>query len=403
MRSYLEVLPEQYPNLISMEAVNAFYSQVTAEAGHLTQWLVSFSLSSIPDLLALLIYLILVPILVFFFLRDRRQLLGSLSHMLPSQRQMMNRIWREVNQQCANYVRGKAVEILIVGGVSYVSFKLLGVPYAALLGLMVGRFPNVVIYRLPAMMERDWRAQCAELEGREPLAEAARRFNLVVPRSRCGHCGAPIKAWQNIPVLSYLWLKGRCAACGTAISPQYPIVELVSGVLSVWVVVHFGLTGAGLAALILTWALIALSVIDLKTTLLPDDITLPLLWLGLLINTGGLFAAGAVDAIVGAAAGYAALWSVYWLFKLATGKEGMGYGDFKLLAMLGAWMGWQALPAIILISSLVGAVVGISLILFAGHKRQIPIPFGPYLAAAGWIQLLYGDAIIAAYLNWLSL
>lgn len=272
---------------------------------------------------------------------------------------------------------------------------------AALLGLIVGSFLNVVIHRLPQMMEREWRTQCAELEGRAP-PDDGERYGLIMPRSRCPHCAAPIKAWHNIPVVSYILLKGRCGSCGAAISLQYPLIETVSGVLSAWIAVHFGLTWTALAALVFAWTLIALSAIDIKTTLLPDNLTLPLLWLGLLINIGGVFADPA-DAIVGAAAGYTSLWAVYWLFKLATGKEGMGYGDFKLLAVLGAWMGWQALPAIILLSSFVGAAVGIALILFAGHKRQIPIPFGPYLAGAGWIYLLYGEAITTAYYNWLGL
>ena len=269
------------------------------------------------------------------------------------------------------------------------------------LGLMIGSFLNVVIYRLPVMMENDWRRQCDELSGKQPAETDTKHFNLIVPRSCCRDCGVLIKAWQNIPVLSYLILKGRCSNCGSRISLQYPLVELISGILSCWVVIYFGFSYAALAALILTWALIALSVIDLKETLLPDDITLPLLWLGLLINLNGLFVPVS-DAIIGAAAGYLILWSVYWLFKLLTGKEGMGYGDFKLLAMLGAWLGWQALPAVILLSSLVGALVGISMVLFVGHDRRIPIPFGPYLAAAGWIYLLYGEAITNAYIQWLA-
>lgn len=273
--------------------------------------------------------------------------------------------------------------------------------FAFVLGLIIGSFLNVVAYRLPIMMENAWREQCDELSGKNPADSGKERFNLVVPRSRCRDCGKLITAWQNIPVLSYLLLKGRCINCGSRISLQYPLVELISGVLSCWVVVHFGFSYSALAALLLTWALIALSVIDLQQTLLPDDITLPFLWLGLVLSLSGLFTAPA-DAIAGAAAGYLLLWSVYWLFKLITGKEGMGYGDFKLLAMLGTWLGWQALPAIILLSSLVGALVGISLIMFVGHDRRIPIPFGPYLAAAGWIYLLYGNSISSAYIQWLS-
>lgn len=269
------------------------------------------------------------------------------------------------------------------------------------LGLIIGSFLNVVIYRLPLMMERDWREQCEELCGKAAPETPTEKFNLIVPRSRCGSCGQMIRAWQNIPLFSYLFLKGRCANCGVKISLQYPVIELITGLLSVWVVMHFGFSWHAAAALALIWALIALSAIDFKTTLLPDDITLPFLWLGLLCNLGGLFATP-TDAIIGAAAGYLSLWAVYWLFKLVTGKEGMGYGDFKLLAMLGAWMDWQALPAIVILSSFVGAVVGLSLIVFTGRDRQIPIPFGPYLAVAGWIYLLYGDAIQRGYAAWLS-
>ncbi|MBN1378453.1 MAG: prepilin peptidase [Gammaproteobacteria bacterium] len=273
--------------------------------------------------------------------------------------------------------------------------------FAFLLGLIVGSFLNVVIFRLPMMMENTWREQCDELSGRDSTEEPKEHFNLIVPRSRCRECGKLIKAWQNIPIISYLILKGRCSSCGSKISLQYPLVELIAGALSCWVVVHFGLSYSTLAALFLTWALIALSVIDLKHTLLPDDITLPFLWLGLILSMTGM-TVEPTEAIVGATAGYLILWSVYWLFKLITGKEGMGYGDFKLLAMLGAWMGWQALPAIILLSSVVGTLVGISLVVFVGHDRRIPIPFGPYLAAAGWIYLLYGKMITGAYLQWLS-
>jgi leader peptidase (prepilin peptidase)/N-methyltransferase len=283
----------------------------------------------------------------------------------------------------------------------YSNYPYLVYTSSLLLGLIVGSFLNVVIYRLPVMMERDWREQCEELCGKETPESPKEKFNLVVPRSRCGSCDRMIKAWQNIPVISYLLLKGRCSACGAKISLQYPVVELITGLLSVWVVVHFGFAWTALAALLLTWALIALSVIDFRETLLPDDITLPFLWLGLLCSLGSLFVTP-VDAIIGAAAGYLSLWAVYWVFKLITGKEGMGYGDFKLLAMLGAWMGWQALPAIVILSSFIGAVVGLSLIVFTGRDRQIPIPFGPYLAVAGWIYLLYGSAINNWYLNWMQ-
>lgn len=265
--------------------------------------------------------------------------------------------------------------------------------FTTALGLLVGSFLNVVIYRLPIILERDWQQQCAELNGKS-VDENTETYNLIVPRSRCRNCQQLIKAWQNIPVLSYLLLKGRCPNCDTKISLQYPLVELLTAVVTIWVVIEFGFSWQAGAALLFSWSLIALSIIDLQKTLLPDNITLPFLWLGLLINTTGLFAKP-VDAVVGAAAGYLTLWSVYWIFKKITGKEGMGYGDFKLLAMLGAWFGWQALPLLILLSSAAGAVIGISLILFAGHKRQIPIPFGPYLAIAGWVYLLFSEKLHA--------
>lgn len=279
---------------------------------------------------------------------------------------------------------------------AYSHYPLLLYISIVLLGLATGSFLNVVIYRLPIMMEREWREHCMEISGAPPEPVPAEKFNLVVPRSRCRNCGHKISAWENIPLLSYLLLKGRCTECGTRISFQYPAVELITGVLSVWVAVHFGLDGRLPIALLLTWALIALSVIDFKETLLPDDITLPFLWLGLLFSLGGFFT-NPIDAIIGGAAGYLSLWLVYHVFRLITGKEGMGYGDFKLLAMLGAWLGWQALPMIIILSSFVGAVVGLSLIVFTGRDHQIPIPFGPYLAAAGWIYLLYGDALQKIY------
>lgn len=284
---------------------------------------------------------------------------------------------------------------------AYSHYPLLLYVSILLLGLATGSFLNVVIYRLPVMMEREWREHCMEIADAPPEPVPAEKFNLVVPRSRCRNCGHKISAWENIPLLSYLLLKGRCTECKTAISFQYPAVELVTGILSAWVAIHFGLDWRLPAALLLTWALIALSVIDFKETLLPDDITLPFLWLGLLFSLDGFFT-NPVDAIIGGAAGYLSLWLVYHLFKLITGKEGMGYGDFKLLAMLGAWLGWQALPMIIILSSFVGAVVGLSLIAFTGRDRQIPIPFGPYLAAAGWIYLLYGDTIQKFYSAWLS-
>jgi len=267
---------------------------------------------------------------------------------------------------------------------------------ATLLGLMVGSFLNVVIHRLPKMMEREWREQCSTMggEGTPPAAP----YNLVVPRSACPSCDHMISAWENIPVISWLILRGRCAHCKTPISPRYPIVEALTGIISGYVAWRFGFGPTALAALLFTWALIALTFVDFDTQLLPDSITQPLLWLGLLLNLNGLFT-GLDSALVGAVAGYLVLWSVYWMFKLIAKKEGMGYGDFKLLAAIGAWLGWQMLPLVILLSSLVGAVVGISLILFAGHGRQIPIPFGPYLAGGGLIALLWGKQITQAYLG----
>ena len=267
---------------------------------------------------------------------------------------------------------------------------------AGVLGLCVGSFLNVVIHRLPQMMEREWQAQCAELRG-EPPPEAA-PFNLLLPRSRCPQCGQGIGVLDNIPLLSYfILLRGRCRQCQTPISLRYPLVEALTGVLSAAVVWYFGVGWLALGALCLTWALVALALIDLDTHLLPDSITLPLLWLGLLFNLTGQFT-DLGSAVVGAMAGYLALWSVFWLFKLVTGKEGMGYGDFKLLAALGAWLGWQMLPAIILLSSVVGAAVGIALIVLARHGRNVPIPFGPYLAAAGLLALFYGQELTQTYL-----
>ena len=269
---------------------------------------------------------------------------------------------------------------------------------AGLLGLFVGSFLNVVIHRLPRMMERDWHAQAAELRGEEP--PAGERFNLATPRSRCPHCGHQITLLENIPLVSYLVLRGRCGHCGAGISKRYPIVEAVSALLSAYAAWHFGFGAAALGALLFVWAMVALTFIDLDTQLLPDDITLPLLWLGLAFNVGGTYTE-LPAAVIGAMAGYLALWSVFWLFKLATGKEGMGYGDFKLLAAIGAWLGWQMLPLTILLSSLVGAVVGIVLIAVARHGRNVPIPFGPYLAAAGLIALFWGEAITERYLGML--
>ena len=264
------------------------------------------------------------------------------------------------------------------------------------LGLLVGSFLNVVIYRLPVMMESRWRRDCCELLELDQEKEPA-KLSLATPDSHCPRCGTPIKPWQNIPVISYLFLRGKCAACGVGISLRYPAVELVTGLLTLALALSFELSPALFGAVLFTFALIALTMIDVDHKLLPDDITLPLLWLGLLFNLDNTYVA-LTDAVLGAMLGYLILWSVYWLFKLVTGKEGMGYGDFKLLAALGAWLGWQALPMIILLSSLVGAVCGIALMLAKGRGREIPIPFGPYLAAAGWISLMWGDEIASRYL-----
>ena len=265
---------------------------------------------------------------------------------------------------------------------------------AGAFGLAIGSFLNVVIYRLPRMMEAEWKAQCDELAGRE--ADSAPRFNLLVPGSHCPSCKTPLRVRDNLPLLSYFASGGKCAHCGAAISARYPIVEAVTAVFSVWVSWHFGFGLPGLAALAFTFVLIALTFIDADTTLLPDSLTLPLLWGGLLLNVSGLFAPLS-EAVVGAAAGYLILWVIYWLFKLATGKEGMGYGDFKLLAALGAWFGWKMLLPILLLSSVVGAAVGIVLLVLARRGRDVPIPFGPYLAAAGFIALLYGQDIAGRF------
>ena len=263
------------------------------------------------------------------------------------------------------------------------------------LGLIVGSFLNVVIHRLPIMMEQEWRNHCAELAG-TPVP-ATEPYNLMVPRSRCPHCGHAIGAFENIPVLSYLLLHGRCRACKTRISPRYLLIEIVCGFLSGWVAWHFGFGWPALGALLLTWALLALAVIDLEKQLLPDKITLPILWLGLLFNLAHSFT-DMRSALIGAVAGYLSLWCFYHVVRLLTGKEGMGYGDFKLFALLGAWLGWQSLLLIILLASATGALVGIGLILSRRLQRGIPIPFGPYLAAAGWIALLWGPQITRSYL-----
>jgi leader peptidase (prepilin peptidase)/N-methyltransferase len=267
---------------------------------------------------------------------------------------------------------------------------------SVLFGLLIGSFLNVVIHRLPIMMERDWQSQCAEFSGAPgPVFDS---LSLVSPRSRCPHCSRPVTALENIPILSYLLLKGHCKGCGQAISPRYPIVETITGLLFGYAAWRYGLTLATAGALIFIAALIALTFIDFDTQLLPDDITLPLLWAGLLINVNGTFATLS-NAVIGAAVGYLTLWSVYWLFKLVTGKEGMGYGDFKLLAAIGAWLGWQLIPLVILLSSCVGAIVGITLIVVARHGRNVPIPFGPYLTAAGLIALFWGKSLNQTYLG----
>jgi leader peptidase (prepilin peptidase)/N-methyltransferase len=271
--------------------------------------------------------------------------------------------------------------------------------------LMIGSFLNVVIYRLPVMMQREWRDQCEELKDTLPDDLPDGRFNLVVPRSRCPQCGKTIKAWQNIPVLSYLLLGAQCGNCRTSISVRYPFVEVLTAVLAAWCAWHFGFGWEALMAIGLTCALIAVSLIDVDHQIIPDSIVLPLLWVGLIMSLFHPMAGAETlfvsprDAIIGALAGYLSLWSVYQLFKMITGKEGMGYGDFKLLAALGAWLGWQTLHIIILMSAVVGAIVGIAMIVLRGRDRQLPIPFGPYLAAAGWITMLYGETIWSAYLD----
>jgi len=285
-------------------------------------------------------------------------------------------------------------------------------PFTALTGLVIGSFLNVVILRLPRIMELQWEQECAELAetGHDMAAVATAgagqhgkpELSLSHPSSSCPHCGARIAPWDNIPVLSWLLLRGRCRRCKEPISPRYPLIETLTALLSVIVVWHFGATAEAAAALVLTWGLIALAFIDLDTQLLPDDITLPLLWVGLLLSLTGLFT-DSTSAIVGAVAGFLALWLVYHAFRLLTGKEGMGRGDFKLLALFGAWLGWQALPQILLLSALAGAVIGVGLIATGRREASQPMPFGPFLAVAGWIALLWGPVITDAYLRWSGL
>ncbi len=273
---------------------------------------------------------------------------------------------------------------------------------SGLFGLIIGSFLNVVILRLPAMMEAEWHRDCADLTGQAPQEQLTERLTLSSPPSRCRHCGHRIRFLENIPIISYLVLRGRCSACGHPIGARYPLVEALTALLSIAVVWQFGWSLEAAAALLLTWGLIALAVIDLDTQLLPDGIVLPLLWLGLLVSVMGLFT-DSRSAILGAAAGYLSLWTVFHLFRLLTGKEGMGHGDFKLFALFGAWLGWGHLLQIILLSAVSGALVGLLLIVFRRHDRELPIPFGPYLAIAGWISLMWGDAINDAYLRWSGL
>ena len=284
---------------------------------------------------------------------------------------------------------------------------LLFIGLAFVFALLVGSFLNVVIYRLPVMMERDWRAQCDEISA-SPAGELPQgRFDLMVPRSRCPSCNQQITAIQNIPVISYLLLGGKCGNCKAPISQRYPAVELLTAVLTGIVAWRFGFGWEAAAAIALTWTLIAISVIDIDHQIIPDSISLPLIWSGLFLSLFHPLAGAEVlfvdakTAIVGGLAGYLSLWSIYHLFRLLTGKEGMGYGDFKLLAALGAWLGWQMLPLIILLSAIVGAVSGILMIVTKRHERSVPIPFGPYLAAAGWVAMLYGPQIVKRYLDYM--
>jgi leader peptidase (prepilin peptidase)/N-methyltransferase len=277
------------------------------------------------------------------------------------------------------------------------------------LGLMIGSFLNVIIYRLPIILERDWHSQAADLLQPAPAgtttAAPPERFTLSTPRSACPKCKAPIKAWQNIPVVSWLLLRGRCASCKVKISARYPIVELATGLLSAWVALHFGFSVSAACGLLVTWSLIALTGIDIDHQLLPDNITLPLMWAGLLAAVvwgavaGAALPVSAHDALIGAAAGYTSLWLVFHAFKLVTGKEGMGYGDFKLFAALGAWLGWKLLPLIIVLSAATGAVLGILIIAVQGRDRRAPMPFGPYLAGAGWLAMMYGNTLLDGYLR----
>ncbi|MET0679639.1 MAG: A24 family peptidase [Burkholderiales bacterium] len=277
----------------------------------------------------------------------------------------------------------------------YVASPPVFITMGAVFGLAIGSFLNVVIHRLPKMMEREWQAQCAELRGETP--PVAPRFDLVTPRSGCPSCGHRITPLENIPLASYLWLRGRCSACKASIGIRYPVVEALTGIATAYCAWRFGFGYAAFGAMLFTWCMIALAVIDIDTQLLPDSITLPLVWAGLLFNLRGTFV-DLQSAVIGAVAGYLVLWTVYWAFKFATGKEGMGFGDFKLLAAIGAWLGWKMLPLVILASSFVGAVAGVALMILARRGRDVPIPFGPYLAGAGLIALFWGQGIVDRYL-----
>ena len=277
------------------------------------------------------------------------------------------------------------------------SQPLLYLSFALLLGLVVGSFLNVLVHRLPIMLQRQWQAEAREVL-ELPSEPEAERYDLFLPASQCPHCGHRIRAWENIPVLSYLLLRGRCSSCRSAISARYPLVELGCAALTVFVAWYLGANTAALALMLFSWGLLAMSLIDIEHRLLPDALVLPLLWLGLIVNAFELFVPLS-DALWGAVAGYLSLWSVFWLFKIITGKEGMGYGDFKLLALIGAWGGWQILPLTLLLSSVLGAVIGLIMLRAKGLQTSTPIPFGPYLAIAGWIALLWGGQITTSYLN----
>ena len=264
-------------------------------------------------------------------------------------------------------------------------------------GLLIGSFLNVVVYRLPKMLMHDWRMQAREVLDM-PAQPEAETFNLILPNSSCPHCDHEIKPWENIPLVSWLFLRGKCSNCKEAISIRYPLVELACGLFSAVIAWQFGVSWEALAMLVLTWGLLSMSLIDADHQILPDVLVLPLLWLGLILNSFGLFTSLS-DALWGAVIGYMSLWSIFWLFKLITGKEGMGYGDFKLLALIGAWGGWQVLPLTILLSSVLGAVIGIVILRLQRNGYSNPIPFGPYLAAAGWVALIWGEQITSSYLQ----